>query len=133
MAGVALGQQFDERFGEIVQFVLVHRPVRAQALRHALRHQLNGGAVQGRARGGHLLRNRVAVAPFGDHALDRRYLPLDAAQTPLNLVHHLVAELKFMPLPPTPGRHGGEFTLRSHAATIQRRAQPLQYPRGYGI
>jgi hypothetical protein len=66
-----------------VKLALVHLSavaVRAQALGHARGHKLNRSPLEGRTRRGHLLRDRVTVAAFGNHALNGPDLALDAAQ-----------------------------------------------------
>lgn len=117
-AGLRLSQEFDEGFREVAELVFVHHSVRPQALRHALCHELDRRPIERRTRSRHLLRDRMAVAPLGDHALYRGDLPLDAAQPALDLVHDILAELQL--LPPAAGLCGGRLTVRCHGPTIRR-------------
>lgn len=116
--GTTLSQEFDEGLREARELVFVHYSVRPQALRHALCHELNRRPIERRARSGHLLCDRVAVPPLGNHALNRGDLSLHAAQPPLNLLHDILAQLQF--LPPAAGLRGGRLTVRCHGPTIRR-------------
>ena len=92
--------------------MLVSCPVRAKTLGHARCHELNGRALERGFGGGHLLRDRVAIAPLGNHALHRAHLPLDAPQAPQNLLDCSIRNLK------APGFRGAARSVRARRLAL---------------